>query len=61
MTQTLEIRHLRALFQSFAFVLHRQAVKLTTKNTKDTKNLLTVAARGWLSHNRNLADGMLDL
>jgi hypothetical protein len=39
MTETFEVRHLRALIQSFAFFFHQGAVKLTTKDTKDTKNL----------------------
>ena len=38
MPQTLDLSHLRSLLQSFAFVGH-EALKLTTKETKDTKNL----------------------
>ena len=41
-TEPFEVRHLRALIQSFAFLIHERPVKLTTKRTKDTKNLLTV-------------------
>ena len=37
MTKTLKVRHLRALIQSFVFFFHQGAVKLTTKDTKDTK------------------------
>jgi hypothetical protein len=39
-TEPFEVRYLRALIQSFAFFFHERPVKLTTKNTKDTKNLL---------------------
>ena len=39
-TKPLQVGHLRALIQSFAFFLHQGALKLTTKGTKDTKNLL---------------------
>jgi hypothetical protein len=38
MTKTFDVCHLRAHFGSFAFFLHLLAVKLTTKNTKDTEN-----------------------
>jgi hypothetical protein len=59
MTETLDVRHLRALFQSFAIFSHeiersldfppslrygaasaRNDKELTTKETKDTKNLV---------------------
>jgi hypothetical protein len=48
MTETLDVRHLRALFQSFAIFSHeiersldfaQDDKELTTKETKDTKNL----------------------
>ncbi|MGH7984486.1 MAG: hypothetical protein ACREFF_15280 [Candidatus Udaeobacter sp.] len=39
MTKTFQVRHLCALLQSLAFVVHEKPVKLTTKATKDTKNL----------------------
>jgi hypothetical protein len=55
MTEPLDIRHFRAHLWSFAFLIHEKPVKLTTKNTKDTKNLLA-GANDPLSHNRNLAD-----
>src|SRR5882724_3058281 len=45
MTQTFDIRHLRAHLRSFAFLIHEKPVKLTTKLTKDTKNLLAASAR----------------
>src|SRR6266540_4914232 len=45
MTETLQVRHLRALIQSFAFFLHQGALKLTTKNTKDTKKFATAKMR----------------
>ncbi|MFN2541821.1 MAG: Gfo/Idh/MocA family protein [Chthoniobacterales bacterium] len=38
MAQTLDVGHLRALFQDFAFFLH-EPEQLTTKDTEDTKNL----------------------
>jgi hypothetical protein len=40
MTQPLDVRHLRAHLRSFAFLVHQRPVKLTTKDSKDTKNLL---------------------
>jgi hypothetical protein len=40
MTQTFQVRHLPALLQSFPFFIHEKPLKLTTKDTKDTKNLL---------------------
>jgi hypothetical protein len=43
MTEPFDIRHLRALFESFAFLIHERPVKLTSTLTKDTKNLLTTA------------------
>src|ERR1700676_3363049 len=39
MTQTFDVRHLRAHLWCFAFLSHEKPVKLTTKDTKDTKNL----------------------
>jgi len=54
MTQTFDICHLLAHLRGFAFLIHEERVKLTTKLTKDTKNLLT-AAHARLSHNCNLA------
>jgi len=39
-TEPLDIGHLRAHIWSFAFVIHQRPVKLTTKDTKDTKNFL---------------------
>src|SRR5256885_8908958 len=39
MTESFNVRHLRALFWSFAVFLHKPQ-QLTTKNTKDTKKLL---------------------
>ena len=39
MTQTFDVGHRRALLWSFAFLVHEKPVKLTTKVTKDTKNL----------------------
>ena len=38
--QPFDVRHLRAHLRSFAFLVHQRPVKLTTKTTKDTKNLL---------------------
>src|SRR5438067_1267286 len=41
MPEPFDIRHLRAHLRSFAFLRHgRSRLKLTTKDTKDTKNLL---------------------
>ncbi|HEY5992548.1 MAG TPA: hypothetical protein VIU10_08215, partial [Candidatus Udaeobacter sp.] len=37
------IGHLRAHLRSFAFLIHERPVKLTTKDSKDTKNLLAAA------------------
>jgi len=40
MPEPFDIRHLVALLQSLSFVRHdRSRLKLTTKDTKDTKNL----------------------
>ncbi len=54
-TEPLKVSHRRALFQSLAFFIHEKPVKLTTKDTKDTKNLLA-RTNDPLSRNRNLAD-----
>jgi hypothetical protein len=43
MTKPFQVRHLLALLQSFAFLIHEKRVKLTTKPTKNTKNLLAGA------------------
>jgi len=40
MTKPFDVRHLRAHLRSFAFLVHQRPVKLTTKDSKDTKNLL---------------------
>jgi hypothetical protein len=40
-TKALQIRHLLAHLRGFAFLIHEKRVKLTTKLTKDTKNLLS--------------------
>jgi len=45
MTKTFDIRHLLALIQSFAFFFHQGRWKLTTKLTKDTKNLPLAGSR----------------
>jgi protein-L-isoaspartate(D-aspartate) O-methyltransferase len=45
MTEPLQVRHLRALIQSFAFFFHQGALKLTTKNTKDTKKFAAAKMR----------------
>ena len=55
MPEPFDVRHLRAYLRSFAFLIHEKRMKLTTKPTKDTKNLLA-GANDPLSHNRNLAD-----
>jgi hypothetical protein len=39
MPEPLDIRHLRALLQSFAVFIHERPVKLTMKKPKDTKKL----------------------
>src|SRR5438094_6381238 len=44
-TEPLQISHRRALFQSFACVIHEKRVKLTTKNTKDTKKFAAAKMR----------------
>src|SRR6266496_1569940 len=44
-TKPLQVGHLRALIQSFAFFLHQGALKLTTKNTKDTKKFAAAKMR----------------
>src|SRR6266542_4670275 len=44
-TKPLQVGHLRALIQSFAFFLHPGALKLTTKNTKDTKKFAAAKMR----------------
>ena len=44
MTKTLKVGHLRSLIQGFAFFFHHKRWKLTTKLTKDTKNLLAEGA-----------------
>jgi RNA polymerase sigma-70 factor (ECF subfamily) len=38
-TQTFQVCHLLALLQSFPFFIHEKPLKLTTKDTKDTKKL----------------------
>src|SRR6476620_7123822 len=38
-TKPLDIGHLCTLLWSFPFLVHQKAVKLTTKQAKDTKNL----------------------
>jgi hypothetical protein len=43
MPEPFDSRHLLAHFRGFAFLIHEKPVKLTTKITKDTKNLLTAA------------------
>src|SRR6266540_1020879 len=45
MTQTFEISHRRALFQSLAFFIHEKRVKLTMKPTKNTKKFAAVKIR----------------
>src|SRR6266700_6439648 len=44
-TEPLQISHRRALFQSFSCVIHEKRVKLTTKNTKDTKKFAAAKMR----------------
>jgi len=39
MPEPLDVRHLRALLQSFAVFVHERPVKLTMKKRKDTKKL----------------------
>ena len=43
MPESFDIRHLLAHLSGFAFLIHEKPVKLTTKLTKDTKNLLAAA------------------
>src|SRR5205809_793872 len=45
MTEPLEVRHLGALFGSFPFFIHEKPLKLTTKNTKDTKKFAAAKMR----------------
>jgi hypothetical protein len=40
MTEPLDVTHRGTHLRSFAFLIHEKPVKLTTKTTKDTKNLL---------------------
>src|SRR5438094_7175322 len=44
-TKPLQVGHLRALIQSFAFFLHQGALKLTTKKTKNTKKFAAAHMR----------------
>jgi len=44
-TEPLEVGHLCALLQGFAFIIHEKPVKLTTKNTKDTKKFAAAKIR----------------
>src|SRR5438876_2354807 len=44
-TEPLQISHRRALFQSFWCGIHEKRVKLTTKNTKDTKKFAAAKMR----------------
>ena len=45
MTEPFDIRYLLAHLRGFAFLIHEKPVKLTTKLTEDTKNLLAASAR----------------
>jgi hypothetical protein len=44
MPEPFNVRHRGALLWSLAFFLHLEAVKLTTKSMKDTKNLIAASA-----------------
>jgi hypothetical protein len=46
MPEPFDVRHLRAHLRSFAFLVHERPLKLTTKDSKDTKNLLYSLAAG---------------
>jgi len=47
MTQSFQVRHLRAFFYRFAFFFHKRAVKLTMKRSKNTKKFAFANGRPW--------------